>query len=81
MVGTPAEQVTFSFAMRSSRLSGSSFGPGKTSFAPTAAHECGRPHALAWNIGTTGITVSRAEIPFASVVAATSACNTLERWL
>jgi hypothetical protein len=36
MVGTPAEQVTFSDSKSSTRLAPSSCAPGNTSFAPTS---------------------------------------------
>ncbi len=46
MVGTPAPMLTCSPAIRSSRLSASRCGPGKTSLAPTITAAKGRPHAL-----------------------------------
>jgi hypothetical protein len=73
MVGTPAVVVTRSFTMRSSRISGSSLGPGKTSFDPTSAAACGVPQAFAWNIGTTGITVSFPQMLCVSVMHMTAA--------
>jgi len=41
IVGTPAVQVTPSWTKSSSRLSGSRYGPGKTSFEPTIAARYG----------------------------------------
>ena len=58
IVGTPAANVTRSLSQRSSRLTGSRWGPGMTMRAPAATAPKGSPQALAWNIGTTGMTVS-----------------------
>src|SRR6185437_11024335 len=65
-VGTPAENVTFSDSNSSYNDFPSSAGPGKTSFAPFSGAEYGNPHALTWNIGTTGKMVSLAETHIAS---------------
>ena len=73
MVGTPPANVTRSAAMRSSSTSGSSLAPGKTIFAPTSAHACGRPQALAWNMGTAGSTTSRSDNPTPSAMVNASA--------
>ncbi len=67
-VGTPSRLVTCSPSMSSSRLTGSSPGPGRTSFDPFIAAAYGTPHALTWNIGTTGRMTSCAETPSASVI-------------
>jgi len=40
---------------------------------PTAAQACGSPHALAWNMGTTGSTVSFIDIASESAMQAASA--------
>jgi hypothetical protein len=53
--------------------------PGSTSVAPTSGVEKASDHPLAWNIGTTGITTSRAEMFLESGSAAMKACRTLER--
>ncbi len=53
--------------------------PGITSFAPIAEQENARPQALAWNIGTTGSTVSTAEIPITSLPMVTSVWMKFER--
>ncbi|MDT4846153.1 hypothetical protein FQZ97_801680 [compost metagenome] len=53
--------------------------PGNTSLAPTSGTEYGRPHALTWNIGTTGRITSRAEQPSASGSADAYECSTVER--
>ncbi len=60
-VGTPAEKVTFSVSKSSCSDFPSSAQPGKTSFAPIIGALWHTPQALAWNIGTTGRTQSRAE--------------------
>ena len=74
IVGTPAANVTRSCSISSSRLGGSRYGPGNTSFAPTIAAMYGKPHALTWNIGTTGSSVSIAERTRASRAAPRRAC-------
>ena len=63
IVGTPALIVTRSVSNASSRLCGSRCGPGNTCFAPTSVHVNGKHQAFAWNIGTTGRTVSDAFRP------------------
>ena len=79
MVGTPAATVTRSSSIR--RASGSAWRKrlGMTMSAPTNSEACGSPHALAWNIGTTGITRSALQMPIESVRHWPSACSTLER--
>ena len=67
--------VTFSCWNASSRLSPSRKGPGKTCFAPTSVHVNGKPQAFAWNIGTTGSTVS------ASVTDSTPAIAEASEWI
>ena len=58
-VGTPSVTVTRSVSMRSTSVSASAENcPAYTWFAPTIAAAQGWPHAFAWNIGTTGSTVS-----------------------
>src|SRR5512139_723973 len=80
-VGTPAEQVTFSASKSSYSDLPSRCAPGNTILQPTIAPTYGRPHALTWNMGTTGRTTSRAETLSASGSAAASVCSTVERWL
>src|SRR3954469_16742895 len=78
-VGTAAEKVTRSDS-RSSWIDGpSSFGPGMTKPAPTIGAAKASDQLLAWNRGTTGSTVSRADSPKASGVTVIIACSTLER--
>ena len=79
IVGTPAATVTCSLCIRSSRLGGSRYGPGNTSFAPVIAHTYGRPHALTWNIGTTGSNTSVRATFNESGSATTSVCKIVER--
>ena len=50
-----------------------------TSRAPVFVEMYGRPQALTWNIGTTGMTESRSLIPRPSDWLAPSACRTVER--
>ena len=54
IVGTPAAMVTRSSSMSLAIAGGERSGPGITSLAPDATAACARPHAFAWNIGTTG---------------------------
>ena len=78
-VGTPAVSVTRSAAIRSSTLTASSFGPGSTRPDPVSAAVKMSPHALAWNIGTTGSRVSSRESELTSGSAPTSECRTSDR--
>ncbi len=80
-VGTAAVKVTFSVSSSSKIAAPSMRPPGITSLAPIIGADCASPHALAWNIGTTGKIVSRLEMPIASGCTAIIACSTLERWL
>jgi len=63
IVGTPPVMVTRSRSNRSRMLAGSRCGPGITCFAPVITEANGMPHALAWNIGTMGQTVSSSQMP------------------
>src|SRR6185436_14459545 len=78
-VGTPAAMVTPSASDSSYRLAPSSPGPGIARRQPTIVPMYGMPHALTWNIGTIGHTVSPAPTPSPSGSAAASACSTVER--
>src|SRR5215211_5016605 len=66
IVGTPALQVTPSAAIKAARPCGVRSGPGRTWRAPTIVATYGMPHAIAWNIGTTGIAESASRIPIES---------------
>ena len=81
MVGTP--QVSVTRCRSSSRTSawGVMFGPGKTRSEPASMDPYGIPHALAWNIGTTGSTTSRSDNATPSAMSRASECSTVERWL
>ena len=57
IVGTPAAKVTRSCAMLEQAL-GVEVGPGKDELRAQQRREYGKPQAFAWNIGTTGRTVS-----------------------
>ena len=81
IVGTPAASVTFSVSISSAIAGGVICGPGNASAAPAITAACARPQALAWNIGTTGMTVSRSETATVSASIAPIECRTLERWL
>ena len=61
MVGTPAATVTRSVLDEVGDRRRREVGPGITRLAPARHAAWARPHALAWNIGTTGrITVALA---------------------
>ena len=57
----------------------SSFGPGMTIAAPAIGPLNASDQPLAWNIGTTGMTISREESPMQSGDIAAIECNTFER--
>jgi hypothetical protein len=78
IVGTPAATVTRSDSIRPARVGALRSGPGITSFAPQATAAWARPHALAWNIGTTGRIVSRSDAPSESAVSAHIVCMNVE---
>jgi hypothetical protein len=61
-------------------LSGSRWGPGIMSFAPTSTEAKGRPQALTWNMGTTGRTQSRSESANVLPIATIMEWRTVERW-
>ena len=79
IVGTPAASVTFSDSISSASAFGCMFGPGIASDAPAITAAWHSPHALAWNIGTTGMIVSRSETAAASATIAPIECRTVER--
>ena len=60
-------------------LAGSRNRCGSTCFAPTIAAEYGAPHALAWNIGTTGRMVSVHESDITSGMIVAIECSTSDR--
>ena len=53
--------------------------PGITMVAPCIGEVSASPQQLAWNIGTTGSTTSRLDIPMASGALAIIECSTFER--
>jgi hypothetical protein len=61
IVGTPAPIVTFSLSISLTMAAGIMNRSGITSSAPESMAAYGRPHALAWNCGTTGRIRSRSE--------------------
>ena len=54
-------------------------GPGITRLAPAATAAWARPHALAWNIGTTGRITSASRTPRESTVIVAIVCRNVER--
>ena len=81
IVGTPAATVTFSSTIKLAIALPERSGPGITKLAPDATAACARPHALAWNIGTTGKMMSLSRAPSESAVIAPNVCKYVERWL
>ena len=81
MVGTPAPRVTRSSWMQLQHRSGAMALPGNTCLAPTSVDAYGRPHALAWNIGTIAMTVSRSETARLSTWHSPNECSVSARWL
>src|SRR3954470_645963 len=77
-VGTPAAKVTPSASISSYTDLPSRAGPGNTSLQPVRAAVYGIPHALTWNMGTTGSTQSRADSAITSGKAAAYACKVVE---
>ena len=75
MVGTPAEMVTCSAAIRSSSALASMKRCGMTCFAPSMVALNGRPQPMAWNMGTMPHTLSVAERPIASVIDCAMVCR------
>jgi hypothetical protein len=63
------------------RLGGETSRPANTSLAPTMTPACGMPHALAWNIGTTGRIVSPGPNALPAAEVAASECRNVERWV
>ena len=67
IVGTPAAIVTLLGGDQvGDRAAASCADRGRPERAPAMRAAYGMPQALAWNIGTTGITVSRSRMPIAS---------------
>ena len=79
MVGTAAAKVTFSDSISSYSEAPSILAPGSTSLAPAIGTLWARPQQLAWNIGTTGMITSLAEMPIMLGMVAIMAWRTLER--
>ena len=79
MVGTPAAMVGRSFTMRLAMAGPDRSGPGITRSAPEATAACANPHALAWNIGTTGRILSRSLAPNPSVIIVAMVCRNVLR--
>ncbi len=80
MVGTPAATVTRSDSIRPASVGAERSAPGMTRLAPQATAAWARPHALAWNMGTTGRMVSLSIAPRLSACMAPIVCNQVERW-
>ena len=74
-VAIPTPNVTPSALMSVARRRPSVWRPGNTSLAPAAAVAKGTPHALAWNIGTTASTQSRALMAMKSACRARNVCR------
>ena len=81
IVGTPAATVTFSSTTRSAIAFPDRSGPGMIRSAPAATPAWASPHALAWNIGTTGRIRSDSRAPSESAVITPIVCRNVLRWL
>ena len=81
IVGTPAAMVTFSDSSNETMACGARSGPGMTRDAPERTAVYGMPHAFAWNIGTTGRTLSRSLMLNTAELIDASECSHVERWL
>ena len=79
IVGTPAATVTRSASMSDAIASGARFGPGITRVAPLPTAACARPHAFAWNMGTTGSTRSRSDTARLPAATTPKVCSTVDR--
>ena len=79
IVGTPAATVTRSSTISSAMALPDRSGPGITSVAPEATAAWASPHALAWNIGTTGRITSDSRAPSESAVIAPIVCRNVDR--
>ena len=75
MVGTPEVTVVRSVAMNAVRCSGCRNGPGMCSVAPDRNAAYGRPHALAWNIGTMASARSASVMPCTDAAMTAVACR------
>ena len=80
IVGTPAASVTCSSTIRSASAVADQVRPGTPGSAPEATAAWARPQALAWNIGTTGMIVSRSLRPEGRPSCA-HGVQDVERWL
>ena len=63
IVGTPPATVTCSSPMSRTSVAGCRSRSGMIRAAPDSKQAKARPHALAWNMGTTGSTRSRSDRP------------------
>ena len=75
MVGTPAETVTPSDAMRPVSGSGAMNRWGIACLAPSMVAAKGSPQPIAWNIGTTAHAQSVALRPMVSVITSAIVCR------
>jgi len=75
MVGTPEVTVVRSVAMNLVRCSGCRNGPGICRVAPDRNAAYGRPHALAWNIGTMASARSASVMPCTLAAITAIACR------
>ena len=75
IVGTAPATVGRSFSIKSTSDSASKRRSGNTRSAPAISAPYGRPHALAWNIGTIGNTESLEPIPIPLVVHIAMVCR------
>ena len=74
-VGTPAVRVTRSAWMSPARSGGVRCGPGNTCVMPSMVAAKGVPQASTWNIGTTGMNLSRSDRPNESAMLRPRLCR------
>ncbi len=81
IVGTPADIVTSSSEMNWTRRAGSMNLWGNVCLQPSMEAQNGKPHPMAWNIGTIPQTASTADRLMASVMAWVMVCRYVERFV
>jgi hypothetical protein len=81
MVGTAPARVGRSSAIIRARGSACRKRPGRTKSVPAIQPAYGSPQALAWNIGTTGSTLSCSVSPSTLPLVFATECSHVDRWL
>src|SRR5215831_7257712 len=81
IVGTAPATVGRSASISFTSGSGCRYLSGITRLAPAITAAYGRPHAFAWNIGTTGSTRSCSDMANTDPELTAIECKCIERWL